>query len=147
MLAAFNTTEVDLSAFGYPDNFTFTDPLAVIWRAQAFSGFTDLDEIQNTLLPMMQALNAYPSEDAATLSGVEGFEDALAEFYATHDAPVDPKPTSPLLIPDVANGEGAYKRSVVNEKGEIFEVPSKRAPAAVAAPEPIKAPRRGLIPE
>lgn len=58
MLAAFNATTIDLTKFGYPENITLTDPLAPIWRAKAYPGFTDLDAIQNTLLPMFSHVNA-----------------------------------------------------------------------------------------
>jgi len=140
MLAAFNSTTVDLTSFGYPENVTLTDPLSPIWRAMAYPGFTDLDAVQNTLLPMFAHVNAYPSENA---QGVEAFEDALTEYYATHASPIDPKPTSPLLIPDVANGEGTYRRDIIDSAGRFRSEDEESAnPAAV-----LKAPRRGLIPE
>jgi bilirubin oxidase len=139
MMASFNTTEIDLSAFGYPDNVTFTDPLSPIWRAKEYPGFTDLDQVQNVLLPMFANLNAYPSENA---EGVEGFENALAAFYAENGPVVDPKPVSPLLIPDAQNGEGAYKkRSIIDATGaERRDMTENPAMA-------LRAPRRGLIPE
>jgi len=139
MLAAFNSTTVDLTEYGYPENVTLTDPLAPIWRAQAYPGFTDLDAIENILLPMFSHVNAYPSENA---EGVDAFEAALDLFYEEHAAPNDPKPTSPVLIPDEANGFGAYKREIINSAGQVI----KRSPET-SANVAVRAPRRGLIPE
>lgn len=59
-MAAFNVTDVDLSSFGYPDNATFTDPMAAIWRAKPVTGPTDLQQIESTILPLFAGLGAYP---------------------------------------------------------------------------------------
>lgn len=63
MMAAFNVTDVDLTEFGYPDNQTFTDPMAAVWRARNYTGpigtfSSDLTQVKNVLLPMFAALNA-----------------------------------------------------------------------------------------
>lgn len=82
---------------------------------------------------------SYPSENA---EGVEAFEDALAEFYAENAAPLDPKPVAPLLIPDPENGEGAYKRDMVDATGLKARSDEEESPAKA-----VRSPRRGLIPE
>lgn len=141
MLAAFNSTTVDLTKFGYPENITLTDPLSPIWRAQAYPGFTDLEQVQNVLLPMFSHVNAYPSENA---EGVTAFEDALAEFYEQNAAPVDPKPVAPLLIPDPENEEGAFKREIIDSAGDLV---GRSADSSANPAMAVRAPRRGLIPE
>lgn len=79
-MAAFNVTDVDLSAFGYPDNATFTDPMAAIWRSKPRLAATDLQDIQDNILPLFAGLGAYPS--------TQGVEHALQEYYTTH-VPID----------------------------------------------------------
>lgn len=59
MMGAFNVSEVDLSSFGYPDNATFTDPLAGIWRSKPITASTSAQDVQNNLLPMFLGLGAY----------------------------------------------------------------------------------------
>jgi hypothetical protein len=59
-MAAFNVSDVDLSSFGYPDNATFTDPMAEIWRSKPITGTTNLQDIQDTILPLFAGLGAYP---------------------------------------------------------------------------------------
>jgi bilirubin oxidase len=71
---------VDLSSYGYPDNATFTDPMAAIWRSKPITGPTDLVQIQSSILPLFAGLGAYP-ETASV-------EEALIEYYKTH-TPVD----------------------------------------------------------
>lgn len=73
-MAAFNVTSVDLSAYGYPDNTTFTDPMAAIWRAKPRNGPTDIQQVQTTILPLFAGLGAYPS--------TESVENALEQVYA-----------------------------------------------------------------
>lgn len=77
-MAAFNVSSVDLSAFGYPDDATFTDPMAAIWRSKPRTGPTDITEIQSTILPLFAGLGAYPS--------TAGVEAALEEYYVDHAA-------------------------------------------------------------
>ncbi|CZR62701.1 related to bilirubin oxidase [Phialocephala subalpina] len=80
MMAAFNVTDVDLSAFGYPDNATFTDPMAAIWRSKPRLAATDLQDVQGNILPLFAGLGAYPS--------TENVEHALQEYYVDH-VPID----------------------------------------------------------
>jgi bilirubin oxidase len=79
MMAAFNVTSVNLSSYGYPDNATFTDPMAAIWRAKPWNGQpADVAEIETVILPLFAGLGAYPS--------TERVEAALADYYTTHTA-------------------------------------------------------------
>lgn len=84
-MAAFNVTSVDLSAFGYPDNATFTDPMAAIWRSKPRLAATDLQDIQDNILPLFAGLGAYPS--------TENVEHALQEYYVNH-VPIDGIPSN-----------------------------------------------------
>ncbi|EHK99741.1 putative Bilirubin oxidase [Glarea lozoyensis 74030] len=77
MMAAFNVTSVNLSSYGYPDDATFTDPMAAIWRAKPWNGLpANVAEIESTVLPLFAGLGAYPS--------TANVEAALADYYTTH---------------------------------------------------------------
>jgi bilirubin oxidase len=87
MMAAFNVSKVDLTAFGYPETVTFGDPMTPQFRAKPYSGHTDLDEIKEEILPGFDELNAYPD--------TKSIENDLNQFWATAkttftDAPVTP---------------------------------------------------------
>jgi len=77
-MAAFNVSSVDLSSFGYPDNATFTDPMAAIWRSKPIVGPTSLQDIQNNILPLFAGLGAYPPTVAV--------EAALQAYHAANGA-------------------------------------------------------------
>ncbi|KAJ4395817.1 hypothetical protein N0V93_000031 [Gnomoniopsis smithogilvyi] len=74
MMGAFNATSVNLTAFGYPDNATFADPMAGIWRSRPILSTTSIQDMHDNVLPMFIGLGAYPNADAV--------EDALAHYYA-----------------------------------------------------------------
>lgn len=59
MMGAFNATAVNLTAFGYPDNATFTDPMAAIWRSRPIVANTSAQEMHDSILPMFLSLGAY----------------------------------------------------------------------------------------
>lgn len=59
MMGAFNVSEIDLSEFGYPDNATFTDPMAGLWRSKPILGATSVQDVEQSLLPMFMSLGAY----------------------------------------------------------------------------------------
>ena len=73
-MAAFNVSDVDLSAYGYNDKVNLVDPMFDQFRAKAFSG-TDLAQVKAVTLPFFQNLNAYPN--AQLVNG------ALSSFYKT----------------------------------------------------------------
>lgn len=58
MMGAFNATSVNLTAFGYPDNATFTDPMAAIWRSRPIVANTSAQEMHDSVLPMFLSLGA-----------------------------------------------------------------------------------------
>lgn len=58
MMAAFNATSVNLTAFGYPDNATFTDPMAGIWRSRPYLSETTVEDLRDRILPMFLSLGA-----------------------------------------------------------------------------------------
>lgn len=60
-MAAFNVSSIDLSSFGYPDDASFTDPMAAIWRAKPVTGQTNIQDVQDTILLLFVGLGAYPS--------------------------------------------------------------------------------------
>jgi hypothetical protein len=84
-MAAFNVSSVNLSDYGYPDDASFTDPMAAVWRSKPRTGPTDLQEIQDVILPLFAGLGAYPS--------TQGVEAALEVYYQTH-TPVDQIPSN-----------------------------------------------------
>lgn len=59
MMGAFNVSEVDLTSFGYPDNATFTDPMAGIWRSRPIVSETSIQSVHDDILPMFMSLGAY----------------------------------------------------------------------------------------
>jgi bilirubin oxidase len=73
MMAAFNVSDVDLTALGYPETTSFGDPMAPVFRAKPYTG-TDLYQVKNVLLPYFHNLNAYPNTTAVEL--------ALSNYYA-----------------------------------------------------------------
>ncbi|KAH8650968.1 putative bilirubin oxidase [Tricladium varicosporioides] len=104
MMAAFNVTDLDLSAFGYPDNTTFTDPMAASWRSKPRLTATDLQDIQENVLPLFAGLGAYPS--------TEGVEHALQEYYVDH-VPTDGIPPNLKArneVPPQAAGVFGYSK-------------------------------------
>lgn len=73
MMAAFNVSDVDLTAYGYPETVKFMDPMADLFRAKSYPGSTDLNQVKDVLLPYFQNLDAYP--DASSV------EKALDDYY------------------------------------------------------------------
>lgn len=65
MMGAFNATAVNLTAFGYPDNATFTDPMAAIWRSRPVVANTSAQEMHDSILPMFLSLGAYVTYPSA----------------------------------------------------------------------------------
>lgn len=100
MMDAFNATAVNLTAFGYPDNATFSDPMAGIWRSRPIVSETSIQDLHDNVLPMFIGLGAYvlsPSVFCGQLLGKRNLdthyglsrypnaadvEDALAKYYA-----------------------------------------------------------------
>ncbi|TVY16209.1 Bilirubin oxidase [Lachnellula arida] len=74
MMAAFNVSQVDLSAFGYPKTTSFIDPMTPAFRSKPGSA-AYLADIPVGVLKRFQDLNAYPDS--------RGVENALRGFYAT----------------------------------------------------------------
>src|SRR4051794_16940033 len=72
MMAAFNVTKIDLTDFGYPERVDFSDPLSILFSAKPYSG-TNINEIQDVLLPYFQSLDAYPDANAVI--------DALNDYH------------------------------------------------------------------
>jgi len=58
-MAAFNVSEIDLTAYGYPPTVSFIDPMTPQFQAATWTG-TDLDQIKNVVLPGFVGLHAYP---------------------------------------------------------------------------------------
>ena len=74
MMAAFNVSNVDLSAYGYDDKVNLVDPMFDLFRAKAFTA-TDLAQVKAVTLPFFQNLNAYPNAQLVNA--------ALSSFYQT----------------------------------------------------------------
>jgi len=72
MMAAFNVSDVDLTDYGYPETTKFGDPMAPLFRSKKYTG-TDIQSVQDVLLPYFQNLGAYP--DAPLV------EKALDDYY------------------------------------------------------------------
>lgn len=82
MMAAFNVSQVDLSAFGYPETTSFIDPMTPAFRSKPVSSLPFpqgsaqyLADIPVSVLKRFQDLNAYPDS--------KGVENALRSFYLT----------------------------------------------------------------
>lgn len=63
MMAAFNVSKIELSAWGYPESVDFGDPMSALFSAKAYTA-TDLNQIKYILLPYFQNLDAYPDASA-----------------------------------------------------------------------------------
>lgn len=105
MMGAFNATAVNLTAFGYPDNATFTDPMAAIWRSRPIVANTSAQEMHDSILPMFLSLGAYvfyPVSNGAIITETsrqgpyancfhtrypdeDAVEQALAQYYSQNN--------------------------------------------------------------
>ena len=85
MMAAFNVTDIDLTALGYGDAVSFVDPLTEQFAAKPLPSGDDIASIQANVLPAFAALDVYPKiSDVNTALGA-----ALAEQAVRRKEPQD----------------------------------------------------------